>query len=146
QSSILGSTSSLLLQSPAHLPLPQQQLLKMENLQANSKPGLLGEPPAMLLQTVLGIGVMPAVNSGLATRGEALKSAAAAGMGMLPFFPNQHMVGQALPGPSAAPDKGAAEPFPPALPGLPAGALRAAPCKPPGQLPGCDSGLPVRSC
>ncbi|RMC08777.1 hypothetical protein DUI87_15028 [Hirundo rustica rustica] len=72
-SSILGSTSSLLLQSPAHLPLPQQQLLKMENMQANSKPGLLGEPPAMLLQTVLGIGVMPAVNSGLAARGEALK-------------------------------------------------------------------------
>ncbi|XP_057885712.1 LOW QUALITY PROTEIN: ribonucleoprotein PTB-binding 2 [Melospiza georgiana] len=99
QSSLLGSTSSLLLQSPAHLPLPQQQLLKMENMQANSKPGLLGEPPAMLLQTVLGIGVMPAVNSGLAARGEALKSAAAAaGMGMLPFFPNQHMVGQALPG------------------------------------------------
>ncbi|NXO75248.1 RAVR2 protein, partial [Sitta europaea] len=107
QSSILGSTSSLLLQSPAHLPLPQQQLLKMENMQANSKPGLLGEPPTMLLQTVLGIGVMPAVNSGLATRGEALKSAA--GMGMLPFFPSQHMVGQPLAGPAAAPDKAAAE-------------------------------------
>ncbi|NWR46005.1 RAVR2 protein, partial [Regulus satrapa] len=91
QSSILGSTSSLLLQSPAHLPLPQQQLLKMENMQANSKPGLLGEPPTMLLQTVLGIGVMPTVNSGLATRGEALKSAAA-GMGMLPFFPSQHIM------------------------------------------------------
>ncbi|NWZ97592.1 RAVR2 protein, partial [Nesospiza acunhae] len=105
QSSLLGSTSSLLLQSPAHLPLPQQQLLKMENMQANSKPGLLGEPPTMLLQTVLGIGVMPAVNSGLAARGEALKSAAAAGMGMLPFFPNQHIVGQAVPGPNAAADK-----------------------------------------
>ncbi|NWY38253.1 RAVR2 protein, partial [Sylvia atricapilla] len=109
QSSILGSTSSLLLQSPAHLPLPQQQLLKMENMQANSKPGLLGEPPTMLLQTVLGIGVMPAVNSGLAARGEALKSAAAAGMGMLPFFPSQHLVGQAVPGPNAA-DKGEADP------------------------------------
>ncbi|NXD29019.1 RAVR2 protein, partial [Spelaeornis formosus] len=72
QGSVLGGTSSLLLQSPAHLPLPQQQLLKMDNMQANSKPGLLGEPPTMLLQTVLGIGVMPAVNSGLATRGEAL--------------------------------------------------------------------------
>ncbi|KAF4787626.1 ribonucleoprotein PTB-binding 2-like protein [Turdus rufiventris] len=49
-SSILGNTSSLLLQSPAHLPLPQQQLLKMENMQANSTPlkkqtSLLGEPP-----------------------------------------------------------------------------------------------------
>ncbi|NWT32372.1 RAVR2 protein, partial [Cardinalis cardinalis] len=124
QSSLLGSTSSLLLQSPAHLPLPQQQLLKMENMQANSKPGLLGEPPTMLLQTVLGIGVMPAVNSGLAARGEALKSPipAAAGMGMLPFFPNQHIVGQALPGPNAAAaDKAealpAAPPFAPALPG-----------------------------
>ncbi|NXN02844.1 RAVR2 protein, partial [Sylvia borin] len=136
QSSILGSTSSLLLQSPAHLPLPQQQLLKMENMQANSKPGLLGEPPTMLLQTVLGIGVMPAVNSGLAARGEALKSAAA-GMGMLPFFPNQHLVGQAVPGPNAAADKGeavpGAQPFPAGLPSLP-GALRA-------QLRGCDSGL-----
>ncbi|XP_030135586.4 ribonucleoprotein PTB-binding 2 isoform X4 [Taeniopygia guttata] len=141
QSSILGSTSSLLLQSPAHLPLPQQQLLKMENMQANSKPGLLGEPPTMLLQTVLGIGVMPAVNSGLATRGEALKSAAA-GMGMLPFFPSQHMVGAALPGPTAAADKGeavpGAPPFPQALPGLP---LRAALGKAPGQPKNCDSSL-----
>ncbi|NXR68477.1 RAVR2 protein, partial [Rhadina sibilatrix] len=148
QSSILGSTSSLLLQSPAHLPLPQQQLLKMENMQANSKPGLLGEPPTMLLQTVLGIGVMPAVSSGLAARGEALKSAAAAGMGMLPFFPNQHIVGQALPGPNAAADKGeavpGAQPFPAGLPSLP-GALRAAHSKPAGQLRNCDSSLGVRS-
>ncbi|NXG95977.1 RAVR2 protein, partial [Loxia leucoptera] len=147
QSSLLGGTSSLLLQSPAHLPLPQQQLLKMENMQANSKPGLLGEPPAVLLQTVLGIGVMPAVNSGLATRGEALKSpiaAAAAGMGMLPFFPNQHIVGQALPGPNAAADKAeavpTAPPFPQALPSLP-GALRPAPSKAAGHSKGCDSSL-----
>ncbi|NXU38882.1 RAVR2 protein, partial [Drymodes brunneopygia] len=144
QSSILGSTSSLLLQSPAHLPLPQQQLLKMESMQANSKPGLLGEPPTMLLQTVLGIGVMPAVSSGLATRGEALKSAAAAGMGVLPFFPNQHIVGQALPGPNSAADKGeavpGAQPFPQALPSLP-GALRAAHSKPAGHIKACDSSL-----
>ncbi|XP_071293040.1 ribonucleoprotein PTB-binding 2 [Agelaius tricolor] len=140
QSSLLGSTSSLLLQSPAHLPLPQQQLLKMENMQANSKPGLLGEPPTMLLQTVLGIGVMPAVNSGLAARGEALKSAAA-GMGVLPFFPTQPMVGQALPGPSAAADKAEAlPPAPPFAPALP-GALRAAPSKAAGHGKGCDSGL-----
>ncbi|NXS46186.1 RAVR2 protein, partial [Balaeniceps rex] len=98
QSSLLGTTSNLLLQSPAHLPLPQQPLMKIENIQANSKPGLLGEPPTMLLQTVLGIGVMPSVSSGMGTRGEALKSAAAAGMGMLPFFQNQHVVGQAIPG------------------------------------------------
>ncbi|NWY76851.1 RAVR2 protein, partial [Erithacus rubecula] len=140
QNSILGSTSSLLLQSPAHLPLPQQQLLKMENMQANSKPGLLGEPPTMLLQTVLGIGVMPAVSSGLAARGEALKSCPAAplaaGMGVLPFLPSQPsqpLLGPPVPGPAAAADKGealpGAQPFP--------AALRAA--KAAGQ--GCDSGL-----
>ncbi|NXB41958.1 RAVR2 protein, partial [Leucopsar rothschildi] len=143
QSSVLGSTSSLLLQNPAHLPLPQQQLLKMENMQANSKPGLLGEPPTMLLQTVLGIGVMPAVSSGLATRGEALKSPiAAAGMGVLPFFPAQPALGQALGGPGAAADKGeavpGAQPFPPPLPGLPGGSLRA---KAPGHSKNCDSSL-----
>ncbi|NXN07384.1 RAVR2 protein, partial [Indicator maculatus] len=133
QNSILGSTSNLLLQSPAHLPLPQQQLLKVENVQANSKPGLLGEPPTMLLQTVLGIGVIPAVSSGMGTRGEALKSAAAAGMGMLPFFPNQHIVGQALPGQNSAAEKQASpeavvpgsQPYHQTLTNLPAGALRA---------------------
>ncbi|KFP82687.1 Ribonucleoprotein PTB-binding 2, partial [Acanthisitta chloris] len=144
QSSILGSASNLLLQSPAHLPLPQQQLMKIENIQANSKPGLLGEPPTMLLQTVLGIGVMPAVSSGMGTRGEALKSsnptpiptAAAAGMGMLPFFPNQHIVGQALPGQNNAADKpseaavSGSQPYPQPLAALPGGALRAGPAKP----------------
>ncbi|XP_064003492.1 ribonucleoprotein PTB-binding 2 isoform X10 [Pogoniulus pusillus] len=133
QNSILGSTSNLLLQNPAHLPLPQQQLLKVENVQANSKPGLLGEPPTMLLQTVLGIGVMPAVSSGMGTRGEALKSAAAAGMGMLPFFPNQHIVGQALPGQNNAAEKQSTpeavvsgpQPYHQTLTNLPAGALRA---------------------
>ncbi|XP_064003488.1 ribonucleoprotein PTB-binding 2 isoform X7 [Pogoniulus pusillus] len=132
QNSILGSTSNLLLQNPAHLPLPQQQLLKVENVQANSKPGLLGEPPTMLLQTVLGIGVMPAVSSGMGTRGEALKSAAA-GMGMLPFFPNQHIVGQALPGQNNAAEKQSTpeavvsgpQPYHQTLTNLPAGALRA---------------------
>uniref|UniRef100_A0A8D0L0J0 Ribonucleoprotein, PTB binding 2 n=1 Tax=Strix occidentalis caurina TaxID=311401 RepID=A0A8D0L0J0_STROC len=45
--------------------------LSMKNIL--KKPGLLGEPPTMLLQTVLGIGVMPSVSSGMGTRGEALK-------------------------------------------------------------------------
>ncbi|XP_065529205.1 ribonucleoprotein PTB-binding 2 isoform X9 [Lathamus discolor] len=50
QSSLLGSASNLLLQSPAQIPLPQQQLMKMENIQANSTPlkkqtSLLGDPP-----------------------------------------------------------------------------------------------------
>ncbi|NWW91344.1 RAVR2 protein, partial [Rhynochetos jubatus] len=155
QSSILGSTSNLLLQSPAHLPMPQQPLLKMENVQANSKPGLLGEPPTMLLQTVLGIGVMPSVGSGLGTRGEALKSSnltpiqTAAGMGMLPFFPNQHIVGQAIPGQNNAPDKqstteavvSGSQPYHQTLTNLSAGALRAGHAKQPNQLKGTDASL-----
>lgn len=40
---------------------------------SSQKPSLLGEPPTMLLQTVLGIGVMPSVSAGMGTRGEALK-------------------------------------------------------------------------
>ncbi|XP_027746900.1 ribonucleoprotein PTB-binding 2 [Empidonax traillii] len=147
QSSILGNTSNLLLQSPAHLPLPQQQLLKMENIQANSKPGLLGEPPTMLLQTVLGIGMMPAVSSGMGTRGEALKSAA--GMGMLPFFPNQHIVGQAIPGQNNAADKpslgeavvSGSQPYPQTLTTLPAAALRAGHTKQQNQLKSTDTNL-----
>ncbi|KGL74837.1 Ribonucleoprotein PTB-binding 2, partial [Tinamus guttatus] len=151
QNSVLGSASNLLLQSPPHLPLPQQQLVKIENVQANSKPGLLGEPPTMLLQTVLGIGVMPSVSSGMGTRGEAHKSSnlppirtAAAGMGMLPFFPSQHVVGQAVPGQSSPPEKhpdaAAAAPAQPlrpraALPQLPARA------KQQGQPTGPDASL-----
>ncbi|XP_010714340.1 ribonucleoprotein PTB-binding 2 isoform X2 [Meleagris gallopavo] len=141
QNSILGNTSNLLLQSPAHLPLPQQQLMKMENIQANSKPGLLGEPPTMLLQTVLGIGVMPSVGSGMGTRGEALKSAAA-GMGLLPFFPNQHIVGQAIPGQNNAPDKAltaegvvsGSQPYHQGVTNIAAGALRAGHTKQQNQL------------
>nr|XP_013801476.1 PREDICTED: ribonucleoprotein PTB-binding 2 isoform X2 [Apteryx mantelli mantelli] len=149
QNSVLGSTSNLLLQSPPHLPLPQQQLVKIENIQANSKPGLLGEPPTMLLQTVLGIGVMPSVSSGMGTRGEAHKSAAAAGMGMLPFFPNQHIVGQALPGQNNAPDKqspaeavvSAAQPYHQTFTNLSAGALRAGHAKQQNQLKSPDASL-----
>uniref|UniRef100_A0A669PZ79 Ribonucleoprotein PTB-binding 1 n=1 Tax=Phasianus colchicus TaxID=9054 RepID=A0A669PZ79_PHACC len=143
QNSILGNTSNLLLQSPAQLPLPQQQLMKMENIQANSKPGLLGEPPTMLLQTVLGIGVMPSVSSGMGTRGEALKSAAAAaGMGLLPFFPNQHIVGQAIPGQNNAPEKAltaegvvsGSQPYHQGVTNIAAGALRAGHAKQQNQL------------
>ncbi|NXY41662.1 RAVR2 protein, partial [Ceuthmochares aereus] len=148
QSSLLGSTSNLLLQSPAHLPLPQQQLMKMENIQANSKPGLLGEPPAMLLQTVLGIGVMPSVSSGVGTRGEALKSAAA-GVGMLPFFPNQHIAGQAIPGQNNAPEKqstpeaavSGSQAYHQTLTSLSTGALRAGHAKQQNQLKNTDTSL-----
>uniref|UniRef100_A0A8B9F2C6 Ribonucleoprotein, PTB binding 2 n=1 Tax=Amazona collaria TaxID=241587 RepID=A0A8B9F2C6_9PSIT len=149
QSSLLGSASNLLLQSPAQIPLPQQQLMKIENIQANSKPGLLGEPPTMLLQTVLGLGVMPSVSSGLGTRGEALKSAATAGMGMLPFFPNQHIVGQTMPGQNNAPDKPApteavvsgSQPYHQTLTNLSAGALRAGHTKQQNQLKSTDANL-----
>ncbi|XP_037260198.1 ribonucleoprotein PTB-binding 2 isoform X7 [Falco rusticolus] len=151
QSSILGSTSNLLLQSPAHLPLPQQQLMKIENIKANSKPGLLGEPPTMLLQTVLGIGVMPSVSSGMGARGETLKSAAAAaaGMGMLPFFPNQHIVGQAIPGQNNAPDKqppteavvSGSQPYHQTLTNLSVGALRTGHAKQQNQLKSTDTSL-----
>ncbi|XP_064310966.1 ribonucleoprotein PTB-binding 2 isoform X4 [Phalacrocorax carbo] len=156
QSSVLGSTSNLLLQSPAHLPLPQQQLMKMENIQANSKPGLLGEPPTMLLQTVLGIGVMPSLSSGMGTRGEALKSSnltpiqtPATAMGMLPFFPNQHIVGQAIPGQNNAPDKqstteavvSGSQPYHQTLTNISAGALRAGHAKQQNQLKSTDTSL-----
>ncbi|XP_071606025.1 ribonucleoprotein PTB-binding 2 isoform X2 [Heliangelus exortis] len=148
QSSILGNTSNLLLQSPAHLPLPQQPLVKIENIQANSKPGLLGEPPTMLLQTVLGIGVMPPVSSGVGARGEALKSAAA-GMGVLPFLPNQHIVGQTLPGQNNAPEKqptpeavvSGSQPYHHTLTNLSLGALRAGHAKQQSQLKSTDANL-----
>ncbi|KAM9542110.1 ribonucleoprotein PTB-binding 2 isoform 5-T5 [Guaruba guarouba] len=115
----------------------------------HQKPGLLGEPPTMLLQTVLGLGVMPSVSSGLGTRGEALKSAATAGMGMLPFFPNQHIVGQAMPGQNNAPDKPApteavvsgSQPYHQTLTNLSAGALRAGHAKQQNQLKSTDANL-----
>ncbi|XP_075615301.1 ribonucleoprotein PTB-binding 2 isoform X4 [Balearica regulorum gibbericeps] len=116
----------------------------------HQKPGLLGEPPTMLLQTVLGIGVMPSVGSGMGTRGEALKSAAAAaGMGMLPFFPNQHIVGQAIPGQNNAPDKqstteavvSGSQPYHQTLTNLSAGALRAGHAKQQNQLKSTDTSL-----
>uniref|UniRef100_A0A8C2QT23 Uncharacterized protein n=1 Tax=Capra hircus TaxID=9925 RepID=A0A8C2QT23_CAPHI len=43
-------------QNLSHVPLAQQQLMKFENIHTNNKPGLLGEPPAMVLQTAIGIG------------------------------------------------------------------------------------------
>ncbi|XP_061325656.1 ribonucleoprotein PTB-binding 2-like isoform X5 [Pezoporus flaviventris] len=115
----------------------------------HQKPGLLGEPPTMLLQTVLGLGVMPSVSSGLGTRAEALKSAATAGMGMLPFFPNQHIVGQAMPGQNNAPDKPApteavvsgSQPYHQTLTNLSAGALRAGHAKQQNQLKNTDANL-----
>ncbi|XP_066481186.1 ribonucleoprotein PTB-binding 2 isoform X2 [Tiliqua scincoides] len=105
QGPVFGNTSSLLLQNLSHLQLAQQQLAKIENIQANSKPSLLGEPPSVLLQTMLGMGAVPPVNTDTGNHGEAPNYSAvssrttpvAAGIGVLPFFPNQHIMGQATP-------------------------------------------------
>nr|XP_027805326.1 ribonucleoprotein PTB-binding 2 [Marmota flaviventris] len=90
-------------QNLSHVPLTQQQLMKSETIHTNNKPGLLGEPPAMVLQTALGIGAALPLKTELGHHGEAHKTSnlmptqttITAGMGMLPFFPNQHTVGQA---------------------------------------------------
>ncbi|XP_037354775.1 ribonucleoprotein PTB-binding 2 isoform X2 [Talpa occidentalis] len=93
-------------QNLSHVPLAQQQLMKFENIHTNNKPGLLGEPPAMVLQTAVGIGSALPLKTELGHHGEAQKTsnlmppqtAITAGVGMLPFFPNQHIAGQAGPG------------------------------------------------
>nr|XP_055206006.1 ribonucleoprotein PTB-binding 2 isoform X3 [Gorilla gorilla gorilla] len=114
QSSVMGNTSNLFLQNLSHIPLAQQQLMKFENIHANNKPGLLGEPPAVVLQTALGIGsVLPLKKELGHHHGEAHKTSSliptqttiTAGMGMLPFFPNQHIAGQAGPGHSNTQEK-----------------------------------------
>ncbi|KAM7161724.1 ribonucleoprotein PTB-binding 2 isoform 5-T5 [Macrochelys suwanniensis] len=171
QNSVLGNTSNLLLQNLSHQQLAQKQLMKIENIQTNSKPGLLGEPPPMLLQTILGTGPIPSVSADLGNHGEAHtcvppevfcvhtmasqqlanrsrrltkhlpyswmmkklsrdyplgsdgqvlhnqfhrivasnvtpnQTTAAKGMGILPFFPNQPVIGQAMPGQNNTQDK-----------------------------------------
>ncbi|XP_008058696.1 ribonucleoprotein PTB-binding 2 [Carlito syrichta] len=93
-------------QNLSHVPLAQQQLMKFENIHTNNKPGLLGEPPAVVLQTALGLGSALPLKKELGHHGEAHKASSliptqttiTAGMGMLPFFPNQHIAGQAGPG------------------------------------------------
>ncbi|XP_024620520.1 ribonucleoprotein PTB-binding 2 isoform X3 [Neophocaena asiaeorientalis asiaeorientalis] len=90
----------------SHVPLAQQQLMKFENIHTNNKPGLLGEPPAMVLQAAVGIGSPLPLKTELGHLGEAHKTSnlippqttITAGMGMLPFLPNQHIAGQAGPG------------------------------------------------
>ncbi|XP_070602171.1 ribonucleoprotein PTB-binding 2 isoform X2 [Erythrolamprus reginae] len=101
QGPVFGNASNLLLQNLSHLHMAP--LSKIENIQTNSKPSLLGEPPAMLLQTMLGMGPLPQVVTDMGTQGEIVShqtpppAAVAAGMGLLPFFPNQHVTGQAVP-------------------------------------------------
>ncbi|XP_051044193.1 ribonucleoprotein PTB-binding 2 isoform X2 [Phodopus roborovskii] len=105
QSSVVGSAAPLLLQNLSHLPLLQQQL-KFDNAHTNNKPGLLGEPPTMVLQPALAIGPPLPLKTDLGHHGEAHKTSnliptqttLAAGLGMLPFFPHQLSAGQAGPG------------------------------------------------
>ncbi|XP_073644891.1 ribonucleoprotein PTB-binding 2 isoform X4 [Tursiops truncatus] len=93
-------------QNLSHVPLAQQQLMKFENIHTNNKPGLLGEPPAMVLQAAVGIGSPLPLKTELGHLGETHKTSnlippqttITAGMGMLPFLPNQHIAGQAGPG------------------------------------------------
>ncbi|XP_036880274.1 ribonucleoprotein PTB-binding 2 isoform X1 [Manis javanica] len=106
QSSVMRNTSNLFLQNLSHVPLAQHQLMKFENIHTNNKPGLLGEPPAVGLQTAVGMGSVIPLKTELGHHGEAHKTSnliptqttITAGMGMLPFFPNQHIAGQAGPG------------------------------------------------
>ncbi|XP_026521768.1 ribonucleoprotein PTB-binding 2 [Notechis scutatus] len=99
QGPIFGNASNLLLQNLSHLHMVP--LSKIENIQPNCKPSLLGEPPAMLLQTMLGMGPLPQVATDIGSQGEQLShqtpTTVAAGIGLLPFFPNQHVTGQAVP-------------------------------------------------
>lgn len=102
----MGNTSSLLLQNLSPLPLIQQQLMKFDNAHTNNKPGLLGEPPTMVLQPALAIGPPLPLKTDLGHHGEAHKTSnliasqttLAAGLGVLPFFPHQLTAGQAGPG------------------------------------------------
>nr|XP_031321165.1 ribonucleoprotein PTB-binding 2 isoform X1 [Camelus dromedarius] len=113
QSSLLGNTSNLFLQNLSHVPVAQQQLMKFENIHTNNKPGLLGEAPALVLQTAAGIGSALPLKTELGHLGEAHKTSnliptqttVTAGVGMLPFFPNQHIAGQAGPGPGSTQEK-----------------------------------------
>ncbi|XP_023365645.1 ribonucleoprotein PTB-binding 2 [Otolemur garnettii] len=113
QSSAVGSTSRLLLQNLSRVPLAQQQLVKFENIHINNKPGLLGDPPAVVLQTALGIGPVLPLKKELGHQGEArttsslitTQTPAAAGTGLSMFFPSQHITGQAGSGHSGAQEK-----------------------------------------
>ncbi|KAM8790192.1 ribonucleoprotein PTB-binding 2 isoform 2-T2 [Rhynchonycteris naso] len=104
-------------QNLSRVPLAQQQLMKFDNTHMNNKPGLLGEPPAMVLQTAVGIGSAVPLKTELGHHGEAHKTSnliptqttVTTGAGKLPFFPNQHSAGQAGPGHGSTQEKQPAE-------------------------------------
>ncbi|XP_020661723.3 ribonucleoprotein PTB-binding 2 isoform X4 [Pogona vitticeps] len=143
QGPVLGNPSSLVLQNLSHLQVPQ--VAKTENIQTNTKPSLLGEPPATLLQAVLGMGTVPHVTTDVGSPGEArslsnrtpVQTPVATGIGILPFFPNQHVAGQAMPRQNNTQDKlpsavgltdgtgAGSQPYLQNLTNVPAGGLRA---------------------
>ncbi|XP_054835813.1 ribonucleoprotein PTB-binding 2 isoform X2 [Eublepharis macularius] len=161
QGPVVGNASSFLLQSLPHLQLVQQQLAKTETIQTNSKSSLLGEPPAVLLQTMVGMGNVPPVSTDVGSHGEAhnlsnrtpAQTPVAAGMGMLPFFPNQHVVGQTVPRHNNAQDNlsssggltegtgSVSQAYLQSLTNLPAGGQRAAHLKQQSQPKSPDSSL-----
>ncbi|XP_060132817.1 ribonucleoprotein PTB-binding 2 isoform X2 [Zootoca vivipara] len=156
---VLGNASSLLLQNLSNLQLAQ--LAKIENIQTNSKPGLLGEAPAVLLQTMLGMGAVPSVTTDMGGHGDArnlsnrtaAQTPVATGIGMLPFFPNQHVAGQAVPRQNNTQDKlstavgltegtgSGSQGYLQSLPNVAAGGLRAGHLKQQGQAKSPDSSL-----
>nr|XP_060629653.1 ribonucleoprotein PTB-binding 2 [Anolis sagrei ordinatus] len=157
QGPIPGNASSLMLQNLSHLQLAQ--LTKTENIHTNTKPSLLGEPPAVLLQTMLGMGAAPQVTADIGSHGEArnlsntAQTPVATGMGMMPFFPSQHVAGQAMPRPNSAQEKlppgvgltegtgSGSQPYRPSLTNATAGGLRAGHLTPQSQPKSVDSAL-----
>ncbi|XP_008107517.2 ribonucleoprotein PTB-binding 2 isoform X1 [Anolis carolinensis] len=157
QGPIPGNASSLMLQNLSHLQLAQ--LTKTENIHTNTKPSLLGEPPAVLLQTMLGMGAAPQVTADIGSHGEArnlsntAQTPVTTGMGMLPFFPSQHVAGQAMPRPNSAQEKlppgvgltegagSGSQPYRPSLTNATAGGLRAGHLMPQSQPKSVDSAL-----
>uniref|UniRef100_A0A8C2YMG6 Ribonucleoprotein, PTB binding 2 n=1 Tax=Chinchilla lanigera TaxID=34839 RepID=A0A8C2YMG6_CHILA len=79
----------------------------------HQKPGLLGEPPALALQTTLGMGLALPLRTEPGPPGDTPKTlnlvptpaALTTAVGLLPFFPGQHSVGQAGPGLGSAQEK-----------------------------------------
>ncbi|XP_041508763.1 ribonucleoprotein PTB-binding 2 isoform X2 [Microtus oregoni] len=98
---VLGVAPSL-----SHLLSPSLPSALLHFSKAQQKPGLLGEPPAMVLQPALAIGPPLSLKTDLGHHGDTHKTSTlvptqttlAAGLGMLPFFPHQLTAGQAGPG------------------------------------------------
>ncbi|XP_053099247.1 ribonucleoprotein PTB-binding 2 isoform X2 [Hemicordylus capensis] len=116
QPQLRGCANKLVVGAPMNLPhlvSPSVSPAFLHLNKVHQKPSLLGEPPAWLLHTMLGMGTVPPVNTDIGSHGEAhnlsnrttVQTPVAAGIGMLPFFPNQHVAGQAMPRQNNTQDK-----------------------------------------